>query len=202
MCGKWRGNKAGKKFSKERNIKHKYPRSLPTCHGWSNSIHLGDGCWSSYVGVWLVVDLICTLVFCAFALCSTIPMLKDIFGILMEKTPHEINVCWMECSLKYRSTRYSWPACLGYHSREVSVVLPCSSWAWSHTQILDRIRDYCEKNMQNSSYNNINWAAAYRFLQRSCSPFLFLVHLWMELYQLWQMQGLLHQNLVSCSVPI
>lgn len=70
------------------------------------------------MGVWLVVDLICTLVFCAFALCSTIPMLKDIFGILMEKT-HEINVCWMECSLKYRRTRYSRPACLGYHSREV-----------------------------------------------------------------------------------
>ncbi|CAH8389675.1 unnamed protein product [Eruca vesicaria subsp. sativa] len=36
---------------------------------------------------WVLVELICTLVFSAFALAASVPMLKNIFGILMERAP-------------------------------------------------------------------------------------------------------------------
>ncbi|KAM7527733.1 hypothetical protein LguiB_031143 [Lonicera macranthoides] len=50
---------------------------------------------------WLVVDLVCTLIFSIFALGTTLPMLRSIFFILMEGTPCEIDVTRIENDLKY-----------------------------------------------------------------------------------------------------
>ncbi|KAF2291714.1 hypothetical protein GH714_035320 [Hevea brasiliensis] len=97
---------------------------------------------------WLVVDLICTLVFSAFVLCSTIPMLMDVFSILMEKTPHQMSVCGVESSLKCIEgvqdihDLHIWAITVG------KLVLSCHVVAEpgaSSTEILNRIRDYCEK---------------------------------------------------------
>ncbi|CAK9187886.1 unnamed protein product [Ilex paraguariensis] len=48
---------------------------------------------------WLVVDLVCTIIFSLFALSATIPMLITIFSILMERTPNEIDVAHLEHGL-------------------------------------------------------------------------------------------------------
>lgn len=97
---------------------------------------------------WLVVDLISTLVFSAFVLFSTIPMLMNIFSILMEKTPHDINVDRVESGLKCVQgvqdihDLHVWAITLG------KLVLSCHVVAEpgaSSTELLNRIRDYCEK---------------------------------------------------------
>ncbi|KAG7568478.1 Cation efflux protein cytoplasmic domain superfamily [Arabidopsis thaliana x Arabidopsis arenosa] len=49
---------------------------------------------------WVLVDLICTLVFSAFALAATLPMLKNIFGILMERVPRDTDIEKLERGLK------------------------------------------------------------------------------------------------------
>ncbi|EFH38655.1 hypothetical protein ARALYDRAFT_497468 [Arabidopsis lyrata subsp. lyrata] len=49
---------------------------------------------------WVLVDLICTLVFSAFALAATLPMLKNIFGILMERVPRDMDIEKLERGLK------------------------------------------------------------------------------------------------------
>ncbi|XP_074290279.1 metal tolerance protein B [Silene latifolia] len=41
---------------------------------------------------WVVIDLLCTSVFSIIGLISTIPMLGNVLGILMERTPREIDV--------------------------------------------------------------------------------------------------------------
>ncbi|CAF1829630.1 BnaC04g13980D [Brassica napus] len=49
---------------------------------------------------WVLVDLICTLVFSAFPLAATLPMLKNIFWILMERAPREMDIEKVERRLK------------------------------------------------------------------------------------------------------
>ncbi|KAM1753697.1 hypothetical protein ACFX12_006253 [Malus domestica] len=49
---------------------------------------------------WLVVDLICTLIFSVFAVSTTISMLKNIYGVLMERTPSEIDITGLEKGIK------------------------------------------------------------------------------------------------------
>lgn len=97
---------------------------------------------------WLVVDLICTLVFAVFALCTTLPMLRNIFSILMERTPCEINVDALESDLKcIKGVRdihdlHVWSITVG------KLVLSCHVEAEpgaSSTEIVRRIRDCCEK---------------------------------------------------------
>ncbi|KAJ9146714.1 hypothetical protein P3X46_028946 [Hevea brasiliensis] len=89
----------------------------------------------------LVVDLICTLVFSAFVVFSTI-------SILTEKTPHEINVHMVESGLKCIKgvqdihDLHLWAITIG------KLVLSCHVVAEpgaSSTEVLNRIRDYCEK---------------------------------------------------------
>lgn len=48
---------------------------------------------------WLVVDLGCTVIFSVVALGTTLPMLRNIFSILMESTPSEINVVGLKTDL-------------------------------------------------------------------------------------------------------
>lgn len=49
---------------------------------------------------WLVVDLLCTIFFSIFALSTTIPMLRTIFSLLMERTPKEVDIVQLENGLK------------------------------------------------------------------------------------------------------
>ncbi|KDP42195.1 hypothetical protein JCGZ_02925 [Jatropha curcas] len=97
---------------------------------------------------WLVVDLICTLIFSGFVLYSTIPMLRDVYGILMERTPCEINIGKVECGLKSIKgvqdihDLHIWAITVG------KLVLSCHVVAEpgiSSTEILNRINDYCKK---------------------------------------------------------
>ncbi|CAK7331410.1 unnamed protein product [Dovyalis caffra] len=97
---------------------------------------------------WLVVDLICTLVFSTFVLFTTVPMLRDIFCILMETTPSEIDVGRLESGLKCIKgvqdvhNLHVWSLTAG------KLILSCHVIAEpgaSSTEILHRIKDYCEK---------------------------------------------------------
>ncbi|EOY33911.1 Cation efflux protein - like 10 [Theobroma cacao] len=97
---------------------------------------------------WLAVDLLCTLVFSTFALTATLPMLRDIFGILMEKTPKEINIDTLESGIKgIKGVQnihdlHVWAITVG------KLVLSCHVVAEpgaSSNEILSKIRDYCEK---------------------------------------------------------
>lgn len=97
---------------------------------------------------WLAVDLICTLLFSAFALSATLPMLKNIFGILMERTPCEINIAKLENGL--RSIRgvhsihdlHVWDITVGKTSLSCHVV---AEPGVSSAEILHKIREFCEK---------------------------------------------------------
>ncbi|OMO91144.1 Cation efflux protein [Corchorus olitorius] len=97
---------------------------------------------------WLVVDLLCTLVFSTLALRLTLPMLRDIFGILMERTPQEINVEKLENGIKNIEgvqnvhDLHVWAITVG------KLVLSCHVVAEpevSSSEILSKVRDYCEK---------------------------------------------------------
>ncbi|KAL7224563.1 hypothetical protein ACSBR1_025932 [Camellia fascicularis] len=97
---------------------------------------------------WFVVDLVCTLVFSIFALAATIPMLRDITCILMERTPSEINIASLENGLKCIKgvddvhDLHVWAITIG------KTVLTCHVIAEAgvnSNEILVRIKDYCEK---------------------------------------------------------
>lgn len=97
---------------------------------------------------WSIVDLSCTLIFAAFALSTTVPMLKTIFVILMERTPSEINVARLqrdlECIKGVQTIHdlHVWAITVG------KLVLSChviAEPAVSSSEILDKIRDYCQK---------------------------------------------------------
>ncbi|XP_038693655.1 metal tolerance protein B-like [Tripterygium wilfordii] len=97
---------------------------------------------------WLLVDLICTLVFSVLALSATVPMLRNIFRILMDRTPSEINVASLESGLKcIKGVRtihdlHVWAITAGKY------VLSCHLVAdpgVSSNEILCQVRDYCER---------------------------------------------------------
>ncbi|KAJ7012678.1 metal tolerance protein B-like [Populus alba x Populus x berolinensis] len=97
---------------------------------------------------WLVVDLLCTLLFSTFVLFTTLPMLRDIFCILMERTPYEIDVGRLESALKCIKgvqdvhNLHVWSITAG------KLVLSCHVMAEpgaSSPEILRKIGEYCEK---------------------------------------------------------
>ncbi|KAG9142862.1 hypothetical protein Leryth_005605 [Lithospermum erythrorhizon] len=49
-----------------------------------------------YKPEWKIIDLICTLIFSAIVLCTTIQMLRNILEVLMESTPREIDSTRLE----------------------------------------------------------------------------------------------------------
>ena len=97
---------------------------------------------------WLVVDLICTLVFAVLALSTTLSMLGKIYGILMERTPSEINIDKLENGLRCIKgvqdihDLHVWAITVG------KIVLSCHVTAESgvcSSELLYKIRDFCEK---------------------------------------------------------
>ncbi|KAI5576217.1 hypothetical protein BDE02_09G030100 [Populus trichocarpa] len=97
---------------------------------------------------WLVVDLICTLLFSTFVLFTTLPMLRDIFCILMESTPREISVSRLESGLKCIKgvqdvhNLHVWSLTVGKPVLSCHVIAEPGA---SSTEILHRIWDYCER---------------------------------------------------------
>ncbi|KAL6979135.1 hypothetical protein U1Q18_020800 [Sarracenia purpurea var. burkii] len=97
---------------------------------------------------WLVVDLVCTLVFSVFALSSTLPMLRDIVCILMERTPSEIDIPGLENGLKCIKGVHDvhdlhvWSITVG------KLVLACHVIAEpgvNSNETLVKIKDFCER---------------------------------------------------------
>lgn len=97
---------------------------------------------------WLVVDLICTLIFAVLALSTTLPMLRDIYGILMEKTPSEIDIEELENSLRRIKgvqeihDLHVWALTVG------KIILSCHVTAEPlvcSSDLICKIKDFCEK---------------------------------------------------------
>ncbi|XP_022948628.1 metal tolerance protein B-like [Cucurbita moschata] len=97
---------------------------------------------------WVVVDLICTLVFSVLALATTVPMLRHIGGILMEGTPKEINIERLEHDIK------NIKGVLALHdlhiwSISVGKVVLCCHVVVDHgvcvRDTISKIRNLCEK---------------------------------------------------------
>ncbi|CAI0539955.1 unnamed protein product [Linum tenue] len=97
---------------------------------------------------WLIVDLICTLVFSTFVLFTTLPMLMDIFNILMERTPRDINLVRLENDLKcIRGVReihdiHVWSMTVGKRVLTCHVIAEPEA---SAREMVNRIKDHCEK---------------------------------------------------------
>lgn len=97
---------------------------------------------------WLAVDLICTLIFAVLALSTTLPMLRDIFAILMERTPREIDIDELENSLRCIQgvqdihDLHVWAITAG------KIVLTCHVRAEPLAcprDLVSKVRDFCEK---------------------------------------------------------
>lgn len=97
---------------------------------------------------WLVVDLICTLVFSVLSLSTTISMLRNIYGILMERTPSEINISRLEKDLKSIKgvqdvhDLHIWALTVGKNVLSCHVI---AEPAVNSRLLIHNIRDYCEK---------------------------------------------------------
>ncbi|MBA0644356.1 hypothetical protein Goklo_028530 [Gossypium klotzschianum] len=96
---------------------------------------------------WLIVDLLCTLIFSTFALSTTLPMLRDVFDILMGRTPRDINIEMVEDGIKGINGVESvhdlhvWAITVG------KLVLSCHVVAKpgvESKEMISKIRDYCE----------------------------------------------------------
>lgn len=97
---------------------------------------------------WLMVDLVCTLCFSVLVLTTTLTMLRNIFSILMERAPIEIDIAGLENGLKSIKgvqdvhDLHVWAITVG------KVVMSCHVIAEpgaTSSEILGDIRDYCEK---------------------------------------------------------
>ncbi|GMI97136.1 metal tolerance protein B1, Metal-tolerance protein 4 [Hibiscus trionum] len=97
---------------------------------------------------WLIIDLLCTLVFSTLALSTTLPMLRVVFDILMGRTPRNINIEILESGIKGIDgvedvhDLHVWAITVG------KLVLSCHVVAKpgaESREIISKIRDYCER---------------------------------------------------------
>ncbi|XP_042490249.1 metal tolerance protein A1-like isoform X2 [Macadamia integrifolia] len=97
---------------------------------------------------WLVVDLVCTIVFCMLVLYTTASILRNVVNILMESTPDGINVDSLETGLKCIEGVHNihdlhlWSISMGKNCLICHVIAEPGA---SSNEILLRIRDYCER---------------------------------------------------------
>jgi len=100
---------------------------------------------------WFIVDLVCTLIFSVLSLGTTLPMLRNIYGILMERTPSEIDISKLESGIRNIKgvqdvhDLHVWAITVG------KLVLSCHVVAdpgISSIDLLGTIKHYCEKTYQ------------------------------------------------------
>lgn len=100
---------------------------------------------------WFMVDLLCTLIFSILSLSTTLPMVRNICGILMERSPSEINIIQLENDI--RSIKgvqdvhdlHVWAITVGKNSLSCHVV---AEPGISSIDLLGTINHYCEKTYQ------------------------------------------------------
>lgn len=97
---------------------------------------------------WLIVDVVCTLGFSVLVLLTTVTMVRDIFFILMESTPAEVDIDNVKIGLrKIRGVEavhdlHVWAVSAG------KVLLSCHVIAGQGTnskEIIKETEDYCSK---------------------------------------------------------
>ncbi|XVE79516.1 hypothetical protein DITRI_Ditri14bG0065300 [Diplodiscus trichospermus] len=97
---------------------------------------------------WLMVDLLYTVFFSAVALITTLPVLRDNYGILMERTPRGINIDMLESGIKgIKGVQnihdlHVWAITVGEPVLHCHVV---AEPGVNSNDILSKIKDYCEK---------------------------------------------------------
>ncbi|PKI32177.1 hypothetical protein CRG98_047435 [Punica granatum] len=96
----------------------------------------------------LVVDLISTLIFSVLVLCTTIPLLRNVLSVLMERVPCEIDLSRLKDGLKRIKgvsdihDLHVWSITVGKFVMSCHV-LP--EPGVSSRELLNRIRDYCKR---------------------------------------------------------
>ncbi|KAH6766021.1 hypothetical protein C2S52_017004 [Perilla frutescens var. hirtella] len=96
---------------------------------------------------WLVADLICTLVFTTLALSTTMSILRDIFYVLMERAPSDVDTARLENGLKLVTgvrgvhDLHTWAITSGKRVLSCHVVIGAEV---SPHEILHQMREYCE----------------------------------------------------------
>ncbi|KAL8089569.1 hypothetical protein AgCh_039153 [Apium graveolens] len=96
---------------------------------------------------WLVVDLICTLIFSVVALSTTTPMLINIYSILIESIPSAINVNRLENDLKCMEgvidvhDLHVWSITLGKNVLACHVIVETGV---SLNECIHKLTDYCQ----------------------------------------------------------
>lgn len=97
---------------------------------------------------WLVVDLVCTLIFALLVFGTTLSLLRNMFFILMESTPNEIDITRVEQSIRGIEgvcdihDLHIWAITVG------KIVLVCHVIVEprvNSNEILSKIRDCCEQ---------------------------------------------------------
>ncbi|KAJ8559511.1 hypothetical protein K7X08_003569 [Anisodus acutangulus] len=100
-----------------------------------------------YKPEWLVVDLLCTIFFSIFALSTTVPMLRTIFSLLMERTPKEVDIVQLENGLKSLAgvkdvhDLHVWAITIG------KIVLSCHvvvEPGVDQYEIIQKVREHCD----------------------------------------------------------
>ncbi|GKB16610.1 metal tolerance protein B isoform X1 [Tanacetum coccineum] len=96
---------------------------------------------------WLIVDLVCTLIFSILALCTTLPMLRNIFSILMESTPSEVDVVHLKTALhsikglREVNDLHVWAITQGKYVLSCHILVDPNV---DSNEILHRVKDLCE----------------------------------------------------------
>lgn len=97
---------------------------------------------------WKVVDLICTLLFSVLVLATTVRMLQDVIGVLMESTPKAIDAAELEDGIRQIDTvidvheLHIWAITMG------KIVLACHVRilpAGDTSEVLQKVLEFCEK---------------------------------------------------------
>nr|GMC94495.1 metal tolerance protein B [Ipomoea batatas]GMD73339.1 metal tolerance protein B [Ipomoea batatas] len=100
---------------------------------------------------WFLVDLLCTLIFSTVALSTTIPMLRNIFSILMEGTPQEVDIPQLKNGLKCIEGVHDvhdlhvWSITVGKTVLACHVVTEPGA---NPNEVLHRVREYCERKFK------------------------------------------------------
>ncbi|KAK4762811.1 hypothetical protein SAY86_008579 [Trapa natans] len=96
----------------------------------------------------LVVDLISTLIFSVLVVSTTVPLLRNIIGVLMERVPSEIDLSSLKDGLKsikgvhHIHDLHVWSITVGKFVMSCHVVPEPSV---SSSELLARIKDYCKR---------------------------------------------------------
>ncbi|KAL2328791.1 hypothetical protein Fmac_022218 [Flemingia macrophylla] len=100
---------------------------------------------------WFIVDLVCTLIFSVLSLSTTLPMLRNIYGILMERTPSELDISKLENGLRNIKgvqdvhDLHVWAITIGKYVLSCHIV---AETGITSIDLIGTIKYYCEQTFQ------------------------------------------------------